>query len=147
MIRRLDFAANEWDFVSARAPLWSEEEIVIILYFLSRQIRPRTLRFLLLCPYDRTTRAIERKIFSIIQRYPHLKPSKDYWNLDAVDNWIDGLLGSRESVNTLIRFSPADAEDVVHVSCFFGITFSSCLLSPAPNSTKKLKSLWSFSIL
>jgi hypothetical protein len=96
---------------------WSPEEAAITIYFTSRQIHPRTLRFLLLRQgYDRSTQAIERKVFTTIQEHPHLK-TRGRWNLDVVDRWIDDLLGDHESVNTLILFSPEDAEDVACVRC------------------------------
>lgn len=129
MTRRSSFATKEGPFVTVRAPQWSHEEIVITVYFLSRQIRPRTLHYLLLRRgYDRSTRAIERKFFSITQQHPHLRTSKGQLDLDAVDRWIDDLLGNHESVNTLIRFSSEDAEDVILVSYTLEVVFNSCLL-------------------
>lgn len=117
MRRRSSFSAEEEGFGTPRAPRWSLEEIVTIVYFLSRQIRPRSLHSILLRRgYDRSAGAIERKLSSITQQHPHLRPSEVHWDLDAVDRWIDDLLGNHESVNTLIRFSLEDAEDVVRVS-------------------------------
>lgn len=92
-------------------------QLVITVYFLSRQIRPQTLHCLLLRRgYDRSTGAIERKVFSITQQHPHLRTSEGHWDLQTVDSWIDDLLGNHESVNTPIRFSEEDAEHVVLVS-------------------------------
>ena len=66
-------------------------------------------------------------------QHPHLRTSEGHWDLDAVDRWIDELLGNHEPVNTLILFSLENVEDRILVSYL-----SLCLLSPAP----KLKSLW-----
>lgn len=68
MTKQSNFAAKQRDFVTARATLWSQEEIVITTYFLSPQIRPRALYYLLLRrDYGHSTGAIKRKLFSIIQ--------------------------------------------------------------------------------
>ncbi|CEJ58349.1 hypothetical protein PMG11_07008 [Penicillium brasilianum] len=55
--------------------------------------------------------ALFSKIFSLHQQYPQLK-SRGNWNWDIVDHWIDDLLGNHDSVNKLVLFSPADAENV-----------------------------------
>jgi hypothetical protein len=147
MIRGSNFAATEGCLVTARAPLWSQEEIVITVYFLSRQIRPRTLHYLLLRRgYDRSARAIERKLFSIIQQHPHLRRSEGHWDLDSVDSWIDDLLGDHDLVNTLIHFSPEDAQDVALVSRPVGMNINLSLLSTAQNRINKLTTLWNCSI-
>lgn len=117
MKRPSKFSADREDSTKLTRSQWSPEEVAIMVYFTSRQIRPKTLRYLLLRRgYDRSTRAIERKAFSITQQYPHLKAHRD-WNLDVVDLWIDDLLGNHDSVNKLVLFSLADAEDVAHASC------------------------------
>lgn len=66
-------------------------------------------------------------------------------NADAVDSWIDDLLGDHESVNTLIRFSPEDAQDVALVSHPVGMNINLSLLSPTQNRTNNLKTLWNCS--
>lgn len=133
---------KEQGFVTPGAPQWSHEEIVIIVYFLSRQVRPQTLYYLLLRRgYDRPTRTIQLKLVSVTQQHPHLRTSEGHWDLDAVDSWIDDFLGNHESVNTLIRFSPVDAEDMVLVSYPLEVILNLCLLSPAQNRTDQLKSL------
>jgi hypothetical protein len=94
---------------------WSREEMAIMVYFSSRHIRPTTLRHLLLRRgYNRSVRAIERKVLTIVHNYPSLKPEGD-WILGNVDHWLDDLLEDHEMVNTLIRFSAEDAKDVVLV--------------------------------
>lgn len=97
-------------------PYYSSEEKAIIVYFASRRIYPKTLYYLLLRRgFDRSINAIERRVINIAQKYPYLK-SQNNWDLEAVDRWIDDLLGDHESVNRLILFSPEDAEDVALVS-------------------------------
>jgi hypothetical protein len=110
-----DFDASGEDVAMPLEYHWSLQEVTIMVYFLSRQIRPKALRYLLLRRgYDRSIRAIERKVFSIAQKYPYLKP-QGHWDLEVVDRWIDDLLGDHELVNALIQFSPEDAADVLLV--------------------------------
>lgn len=100
-----------------------------MVYFLSRRIRPKTLRYLLLRRgYNRSTRAIERKLLSITQKYPHLKPH-GHWDLEVVDRWVDDLLGGHELVNALIQFSSDDAEVVALVRYPFTLFFSRLLMA------------------
>lgn len=97
---------------------WSADEVTIAVYFSSRQICCKAVRFLLLRRgYDRSVPAIERKLLSISQQHPDLRTSEGNWELNVADSWIDAVLGDHESVNQLIRFSLADAEDVIAV-CF-----------------------------
>lgn len=103
------------------APDWSDEEVAIAIYFLSRLIYPKTVRCLLLRRgFDRSVVAIENKLVFIAQRHPELRSAGGYWDLNAVDLWIDNLIGDHESVNHLIRFSPTDAEDVLAVCISLG---------------------------
>ncbi|KAJ5369931.1 uncharacterized protein N7496_006023 [Penicillium cataractarum] len=112
MMRPSKFDADGGDPATLARSLWSPEEVAIMVYFTSRQIHPKALRYLLLRRgYDRSTCAIEHKIFSINQQHPQLKSRGD-WNWDVVDHWIDDLLGNHDSVNKLVLFSLADAEDM-----------------------------------
>jgi hypothetical protein len=67
--------------------------------------------------------AIEHKVIAVTDQHPFLRPSGGYWDLSAVDRWIDDLVHNHESVNETIRFSLDDAEDVARVSLPF-ILFS-----------------------
>lgn len=67
---------------------------------------------------NRSASAIEHKVVSIAKNYPYLK-RQGGWDLDFVDRWIDDLLGDHELVNTLIQFSPEDAQDVALVRSSF----------------------------
>jgi hypothetical protein len=101
---------------------WSNEEIVITIYFLARCIRPKSLRALLLRRgYDRSLGAIERKVISTTKQYPYLKSANGQWNLSAIDRWMNDLVRSQESVKNLTRFSLEDAEDMVLVSCLLEV--------------------------
>jgi hypothetical protein len=97
---------------------WSNEEVIIAVYFSSRQICSRAIHCSLFRRgFRRTHRAIERKIYSIAKANPRLRFPKSYWDLDVVDRWIDGLLQDHKAVNECIDFSADDADDVVRVSC------------------------------
>ncbi|KAL2695824.1 hypothetical protein AAEP93_003124 [Penicillium crustosum] len=92
---------------------WSNEEVVITVYFSSRCIRPKSLCCLLLRRgHIRSLSAVERKIISITKKHPYLKSSNGHWNLNAIDRWMNDLIRSHESVNKLIKFSLEDAEDM-----------------------------------
>jgi hypothetical protein len=118
---------------------WSADEVTIAVYFSSRQICCKAVRFLLLRRgYDRSVPAIERKLLSISQQHPDLRTSEGNWELNVADSWIDAVLGDHESVNQLIRFSLADAEDVilyVSDSGYYGLILRSRLCSPKAEST------------
>lgn len=105
-------------------PEWSREETIILLYFTSRGLQPKSIRALLQRRgYDRSIRAIEHKIANTTRDCPQLRPGRGKWDLKAVDQWIDDLLCDHLSVNRLIYFSFQDAEDVALVSihqCAFG---------------------------
>lgn len=97
---------------------WSNEEVIIAVYFSSRQICSRAVhRLLFRRGFRRTHRAIERKIYSTVKVNPRLRLPKGYWDLDVVDRWIDDLLQDHRAVNEWISFSADDADDVVRVSC------------------------------
>lgn len=105
---------------------WSNEEVVITVYFSSRCIRPKSLCCLLLRRgHIRSLSAVERKIISITKQHPYLKSSNGHWDLNAIDRWMNDLIRSHESVNKLIKFSLEDAEDMALVSCPFGVFFTS----------------------
>ncbi|KAJ5849407.1 hypothetical protein N7455_009263 [Penicillium solitum] len=92
---------------------WSNEEVVITVYFSSRCIRPKSLCCLLLRRgHIRSLSAVERKIISITKQHPYLKSSNGHWDLNAIDCWMNDLIRSHESVNKLIKFSLEDAEDM-----------------------------------
>ncbi|KAF4772616.1 hypothetical protein PENNAL_c0131G03188 [Penicillium nalgiovense] len=92
---------------------WSNEEVVITVYFSSRCIRPKSLCCLLLRRgHIRSLSAVERKIISITKQHPYLKSSNGHWDLNAIDRWMNDLIRSHESVNKLIKFSLEDAEDM-----------------------------------
>ncbi|KAJ5871073.1 hypothetical protein N7455_006014 [Penicillium solitum] len=92
---------------------WSNEEVVITVYFSSRCIRPKSLCCLLLHRgHIRSLSAVERKIISITKQHPYLKSSNGHWDLNAIDRWMNDLIRSHESVNKLIKFSLEDAEDM-----------------------------------
>jgi hypothetical protein len=93
--------------------LWSKEELIVAIYFLSRLIHPKTVRCLLLRRgYNRSIGAIERKALSVAQQHPYLRSSEGHWDVSAADHWLDDLLGDHESVNRLVQFSSEDAKDV-----------------------------------
>jgi hypothetical protein len=97
---------------------WSHEEVIIAVYFSSRQICSRAIHHLLFRRgFRRTHRAIERKIYSTVKANPRLRLPKGYWDLDVVDRWIDDLLQDHRAVNEWIIFSADDADDVIRVSC------------------------------
>ncbi|KAJ5531467.1 hypothetical protein N7527_004860 [Penicillium freii] len=92
---------------------WSNEEVVITVYFSSRCIHPKSLCCLLLRRgHIRSLSAVERKIISITKQHPYLKSSNGHWDLNAIDRWMNDLIRSHESVNKLIKFSLEDAEDM-----------------------------------
>ncbi|KAH2362453.1 hypothetical protein KXV92_007264 [Aspergillus fumigatus] len=96
-----------------RVTRWSKKELVITLYFSSRRIGYMAVSQLLnRRGYHRTSSAVERKIRTIIGDRPSLRPSQGSWDVSAVDQWLDDVLGSTEDVNRLIDFTPEDAEVV-----------------------------------
>jgi hypothetical protein len=98
------------------AARWSNDELVITLYFSSRRINSMAVSQLLTCRgYHRTSSAIERKIQAIVDDRPSLRPSQGSWDVNIVDKWLDDVLGSNEDVNCLIKFSPEDAGIVAQV--------------------------------
>ncbi|GFF96663.1 hypothetical protein IFM61392_10422 [Aspergillus lentulus] len=98
------------------AARWSEDELVIALYFSSRRISSMAVSQLLTRRgYHRTPCAVERKIQAIVGDHPSLRPSGGSWDVDAVDLWLDDVLGNAEDVNRLIKFTPEDAEIVAQV--------------------------------
>ncbi|KAF9249649.1 hypothetical protein DTO027I6_2718 [Penicillium roqueforti] len=73
--------------------LWSEEELIVAIYFLSRLIHPETVRCLLLRRgYNRSIGAIERKALSVAQQNPYLRSSEGHWDVSAVDHWTWHLI-------------------------------------------------------
>ncbi|OGE47698.1 hypothetical protein PENARI_c038G08881 [Penicillium arizonense] len=93
---------------------WSNEEILITIYFVARCIRPKSVQGLLLRRgYDRSLAAIERTIICTTKQYPYLKFANGQWDLSAIDRWMKDFVRSQESVNKLTRFSLEDAEDMV----------------------------------
>lgn len=96
---------------------WSNNEIVIVLYFSSRGFRPRSVRCLLSRRgFDRSCRAIESKVALLSKQHAHLRGPQGLWDWRAVDRWIDDLLASHELVNESISFTTEDAENVQSVS-------------------------------
>jgi hypothetical protein len=96
---------------------WSNEEVIIAVYFTSRGVRPKSVRCLLESRgFDRSCYAIESKIALVLKRHTHLRGPRRFWDWRNVDKWIDDLLGNHELVNTLINFVSEDAEDVRLVS-------------------------------
>ncbi|KAK9646515.1 hypothetical protein HCH54_005254 [Aspergillus fumigatus] len=95
------------------AARWSNDELVIAVYFCSRRISSKSVSQLLTRRgYHRTSSAVERKIQAIVGDHLSLRPSEGSWDISAVDRWLDDILGSTEDVNRLIKFSPEDAEMV-----------------------------------
>lgn len=97
---------------------WSDKEVVILLYFSSRSIWPKSIRQLLLHRgYNRSISAIQAKIACILRQTPNLKRPSGLWDLEIVDYWVDNHLGGNKMVNELIDFMADDAEEVALVSC------------------------------
>jgi hypothetical protein len=95
---------------------WSKNELVITLYFSSRHINSVSVSLLLSRRgFQRTPAAVERKIHEIVCDHPSLQAYEGSWDIDAVDHWLDNILGSIEDVNRLIEFAPEDAEIVAQV--------------------------------
>lgn len=96
---------------------WSDAETIIAVYFCSRHVSMRSLRCLLLRRgFDRSENAIERKLRTLLNDYPHLGTSIHIWDASAVDCWIDDLLGDPVSVNSLIQISSEDAKIIGDMS-------------------------------
>lgn len=87
-----------------------------MLYFSSRRIRSESISLLLKRRgYNRTPVAVDRKVNRIVSGCPSLLLSNYSWDTDAVDRWLDDMLGDPEEVNRLISFTPEDAEIVAQV--------------------------------
>jgi hypothetical protein len=100
---------------TAHGKPWSNSELVIAVYFSSRCICTKALFELLSRRgYQRTERAIERKVHDIVNSAPSLRPNGQ-WDVDAVDRWIDDIL-DHDAVNRLTAFTPEDATVVALVS-------------------------------
>jgi hypothetical protein len=78
--------------------------------------------------YHRTPCAVERKIQAIVGDCPSLRPSGGNWDIDAVDRWLDDVLGNTDDVNRLIKFTLEDAEIVAQVGEAAEIQLSFCPL-------------------
>jgi hypothetical protein len=110
------------------AARWSKDELVIAIYFSSRRISSIAVSQLLTRRgYHRTPSAVERKIQAIIDDCPSLRPSQGSWDINAVDQLLDDVLGSTEDVNRLIRFTSEDAEIVAQVGYASEVDPSFCL--------------------
>lgn len=95
---------------------WTNNELAIALYFSSRHIGPKSVSLLLdRRGYHRTPGAVDRKVNKVVSDCPSLRLSEDSWDIDAVDRWLDDMLGGPEEVNRLIYFTPEDAEIVAQV--------------------------------
>ncbi|GFF96666.1 hypothetical protein IFM61392_10419 [Aspergillus lentulus] len=95
---------------------WTNNELAIVLYFSSRRIGPKSVSLLLSRRgYHRTPVAVDRKVNQVVSDLPSLRISEVTWDIDAVDRWLDDLLGDPEEVNRLIYFTREDAEIVAQV--------------------------------
>lgn len=105
---------------------WSKDEIIITVFFSSRRVCPQAVRCLLLRRgYDRSVGAIERQLTKIKHQHSLLRSSEGFWDLDAVDMWVDEIFGDHELVNQLVRLSSGDAEDMLAV-CLFLVAGHEC---------------------
>jgi len=96
---------------------WSGMEVLIVLYFSSRQLSSKSIHLLLLRRgFQRSDRAIDAKVMATLRQNPTLKPRIGTWNLRAIDRWIDDVLDNHDLVNKLIKFTVEDFEDVSQVS-------------------------------
>ncbi|KAE8383923.1 hypothetical protein BDV26DRAFT_3510 [Aspergillus bertholletiae] len=92
---------------------WSSEEVVMAVYFSSRDICSTPISYIMnRRGYRRTPSAIEQKVRRIIDNTPSLRPSQLQWDVDAVDHWLNDLLEGPEAVRRHIKFSSQDAEIV-----------------------------------
>jgi hypothetical protein len=99
---------------------WTNDELVVIIYFSSRRIGAKSISQLLSRRgYQRSTAAIKHKIREVVRTFPSLRPSAESWNKGAVDRWLDSRLGRAEEVNRLIEFTTEDAEIVAQVGPLF----------------------------
>jgi hypothetical protein len=95
---------------------WSKDELIITLCFSSRRISSMAVAQLLTRhEYHRTSSAIERKIQAIVGDCHSVRPSQGSWDVNAVDQWLDDVLGTIEDVICLIKFTPEEAEIVAQV--------------------------------
>lgn len=95
---------------------WTNKELAIALYFSSRRIRSDSVSLLLdRWGYKHTPVAVDRKVNKIVRGCPSLLLCDYSWDIDAVDRWLDDMLGDTEIVNRLISFTPEDAEIMAQV--------------------------------
>jgi hypothetical protein len=101
---------------SRKLERWSSEEKVIAIYFASRYISHVAVSSLLSRRgYLRTPFAVKFKVKNIIDSDPSLWSPEEQWNVNAVDQWMDWILGSHQAVNQLIVFTSEDADIVAKV--------------------------------
>lgn len=84
---------------------WSSEEDVIMLYFVSRKIQHEAISDLIQQRgYSRTPHAINSRLCFLRQSHPQLSSGFHEWDVQAIDQYIDTLLGNGY-VNLLIHFT------------------------------------------
>ncbi|OJJ65602.1 hypothetical protein ASPBRDRAFT_201694 [Aspergillus brasiliensis CBS 101740] len=89
---------------------WSDAEIIILIYFISRGFTDLAVSHVLhVRGYRRPPLAVWQMLQVILEQYPYLQTKTGHWDIDQVDEWIDSLSMEHEAVNWLISCTNIDA--------------------------------------
>ncbi|GCB25804.1 hypothetical protein AAWM_08689 [Aspergillus awamori] len=89
---------------------WSDAEIIILIYFISRGFTGLAVSHILhVRGYRRPLSAVWQTLQVILEQAPHLQTKTGRWDIDQVDWWIDLLSLEHEAVNWLISCTEIDA--------------------------------------
>ncbi|KAJ5808851.1 hypothetical protein N7474_010120 [Penicillium riverlandense] len=95
---------------------WSDEEIIILVYYTSRGFKPSIVAEILSRrQFSRSLESIETMILEIVNDNPTLQVEPGLWDNQSVDQWIDALSLDHQTVSRLIQFTEADANMVEEV--------------------------------
>ncbi|OJJ65534.1 hypothetical protein ASPBRDRAFT_35846 [Aspergillus brasiliensis CBS 101740] len=97
---------------------WSDAEIIILIYFISRGFTDLAVSHVLhVRGYRRPPSAVWQMLQVILEHYPYLQTKTGHWDIDQVDEWIDSLSMEHEAVNWLISCTNIDAA-IADEDCF-----------------------------
>lgn len=95
---------------------WSDEELIVTVYFTSRGFLPEIVaEFLARRQLLRSLDSIHAKLLEITSTNPTLGMEAGVWDIQAVDKFIDGLSLDHDAVSQLIRFTKSDVNVVEKV--------------------------------
>ncbi|OJJ29544.1 hypothetical protein ASPWEDRAFT_85559, partial [Aspergillus wentii DTO 134E9] len=98
---------------------WADAEVVVAIYFLSRGFSEAAVAELLSHRgFWRSARAVHHKVLDILTKFPYLQKSPRFWDIEAVDQWLDCQSLDHKTVNNLIYCLNDDAKVAEQVRMF-----------------------------